>query len=383
MFFGDTARAQKVYETDDVKEQRQIAKKIRPISKHLWDFDITPIVEKGCFLKFSQNKELASFLKSKSSRPLVYSTRFDRILGTGLNLIDLSKSCVNIGDYTTTNLLGTILQKTLSALDKIGYQIPPIYEIPETSDIFPHIIGDIHFACLRKNQTTILTSLNRILEDQKNTHGHHIDFNSFLKTLQSITRQEELESIEKDEKIKIPGIFYNQYDQKSLSTIAKILFRSPTLQLRKNSVPFASTKEKGTKISGSTEYHMNQLCVKITSLDMFQLRSNAPKPTELPRPVNTTQKETKKDDFSAGTGTETSFHQNEKRTHTPKAVNQQYLGTGRYKQSPQNKKPTFPPAPEQANETLAQKKRREFREQIKLEARRRKKERLKSLKPQF
>ena len=187
LFFGDLDTAEKIFNAHDVREQRRLARNIKPINETKWEECHAEILKDGCLLKFTQNRDLASFLKAKSSRPLIYCSRQHPILGK-----DIDISSRQIADIQSKleresgiNTLGNTLKDIADELEHKMGDIPFIVDIDKQSDLFTHIAGDFHFVIDIKEGT--FTSLNRIVQEKQKQHGPAYTIHTLLSTFAYIS----------------------------------------------------------------------------------------------------------------------------------------------------------------------------------------------------
>lgn len=195
LFFGDKVTAEKIFSSHDVREQRRLARYINPISEARWEERHTDILQKGCLLKFTQNKDLASFLKAKSSRPLIYCSRRQPALGIDIDISEQKNAYIQsrYKNKSGQNTLGATLGQVAEMLSTEMANIPIIMSVDKRSDIYPYIAGDIHFVV--DVDKGVFTSLNRIVEAKQKIHGPTYTIHTLLSTFTRTYHNEEAEEI--------------------------------------------------------------------------------------------------------------------------------------------------------------------------------------------
>lgn len=82
--FNDEATLERILEKDSPKDVKDLGRQIQHFDTNLWDSKKFEIVRQANYLKFSQNKELMSFLFQTGNKVLVEASPVDRIWGIGL-----------------------------------------------------------------------------------------------------------------------------------------------------------------------------------------------------------------------------------------------------------------------------------------------------------
>ncbi|TDL99679.1 MAG: hypothetical protein C4K58_07035 [Flavobacteriaceae bacterium] len=107
ILFGDIDSANKILESNNVREQKQLGRQVKNFNKEIWDLNATSIVYNGNKEKFKQNKEFLNLLLSTKGQTIVEASPDDNIWGIGLTK-DQEES-KSIFTWKGTNWLGILL----------------------------------------------------------------------------------------------------------------------------------------------------------------------------------------------------------------------------------------------------------------------------------
>lgn len=107
--FGDTPTAQEVLKEVDPKVMKSWGRKVKNFDCEVWDKARYDVVKRGVTEKFTQNPELADWMKKVECDYFVECSPYDAIWGVKLPLS--SPDAVNPDAWKGTNLLGRILKE--------------------------------------------------------------------------------------------------------------------------------------------------------------------------------------------------------------------------------------------------------------------------------
>jgi ribA/ribD-fused uncharacterized protein len=107
MLFQDIDSANKILNTNNVREQKQLGRQVIGFDKKIWDLNAPTIVYKGNKEKFKQNDELLNLLLSTKGQTIVEASPDDNIWGIGLSKDQ--KDAASILTWQGTNWLGIVL----------------------------------------------------------------------------------------------------------------------------------------------------------------------------------------------------------------------------------------------------------------------------------
>ncbi len=113
--FGDFQAAEKVLKAKNPGEAKAIGRAVVGFNENVWEQERFDIVVNGNIAKFSQNEELARFLKDTGDRVLVEASPVDKIWGIGLS--QDSSDCENPNNWRGLNLLGFALMEVRDQLN--------------------------------------------------------------------------------------------------------------------------------------------------------------------------------------------------------------------------------------------------------------------------
>lgn len=132
ILFKDEESAKKILETNNVKKQKELGRKVKYFNQEEWDKYKFDIIVKGNLLKFSQNEDIKKELLNSGEKIFVEASPYDKIYGVGLkydnNLILDEKNW--LGD----NLLGKALMKVRDILrTQNGDKLKEFFNQPATN----------------------------------------------------------------------------------------------------------------------------------------------------------------------------------------------------------------------------------------------------------
>ena len=84
LLFNDVITANEIIMSSDPAEQKDLGRKVKNFSQTLWDEYKNEIVERGNYLKFSQNDNMKQVLLETENRIIVEANGYDRIWGIGM-----------------------------------------------------------------------------------------------------------------------------------------------------------------------------------------------------------------------------------------------------------------------------------------------------------
>ena len=105
--FGDKAVAAQIMGTDDPAAIKKLGRLVSNYDDNRWNGVRQIAVYEGLLAKFSQNAEMADFLKATSSNILAECSASDRIWGNGLSMTDPAR--FDRAKWTGQNLMGYTL----------------------------------------------------------------------------------------------------------------------------------------------------------------------------------------------------------------------------------------------------------------------------------
>jgi ribA/ribD-fused uncharacterized protein len=112
--FGDTAVMQQILAATTPKQAKSLGRKVTGFDEQRWLEQRFAIVVEGNWLKFSQNPELAAFLRSTGDSVLVEASPVDTIWGIGL--AHDAPEAQNPSQWRGENLLGFALMQVRERL---------------------------------------------------------------------------------------------------------------------------------------------------------------------------------------------------------------------------------------------------------------------------
>ncbi|CAM1343713.1 NADAR family protein [Tenacibaculum amylolyticum] len=114
--FNDEEIVKEILETDHPHDAKKLGRKVRNFDPVTWNEHKYRIVYEGNLAKFSQNKELASFLFHTNDRIIVEASPRDRIWGIGMG--QSNEKAMNPNLWRGHNLLGYVLMEVRDQLKK-------------------------------------------------------------------------------------------------------------------------------------------------------------------------------------------------------------------------------------------------------------------------
>lgn len=114
MTFGDEQSAAAIMKSHNPAEQKLIGRRISNYDDAIWSEKRFEVVKRGSTAKFSENKFLASILKSTGNKILAEASPWDNIWGIGLS--ENNPLRFNEKNWTGRNLLGKALMEVRSTL---------------------------------------------------------------------------------------------------------------------------------------------------------------------------------------------------------------------------------------------------------------------------
>lgn len=110
--FVDNVMYDKIMESTDQKEIKQLGRKIKNFDDKTWDVHKYMIVVLGNYYKFSQNKDLLDILKNTGNMILAEASPYDNVWGIGISSAQAMKGV----QWKGQNLLGNALMEVRSML---------------------------------------------------------------------------------------------------------------------------------------------------------------------------------------------------------------------------------------------------------------------------
>ena len=105
--FGDDAIAAKILDTDDPAIIKKLGRQVSGFDSNHWSGIRQIVVYEGLLAKFSQNPELAEFLKATGNNTLAECSADDCIWGIGLSMTDPAR--FDRAKWNGQNLMGYTL----------------------------------------------------------------------------------------------------------------------------------------------------------------------------------------------------------------------------------------------------------------------------------
>ena len=116
--FGDSDAAAKVLQANNPGEAKKIGRSVRNFQREKWQEHCIAIVTQGNINKFSQNKDILSYLLATKNKVLVEASPHDTIWGIGL--ASDAKGIENPLTWKGKNLLGFALMEARAKLMEKG-----------------------------------------------------------------------------------------------------------------------------------------------------------------------------------------------------------------------------------------------------------------------
>lgn len=114
--FGDEEMMAAILQAKHPKEMKAYGRAVKNFDKDVWENGRYEIVKRGNLAKFSQNPELAAYLKESNKRILVEASPRDRIWGIGMG--QSNPDADNPMKWRGQNLLGFVLTDVRDELMK-------------------------------------------------------------------------------------------------------------------------------------------------------------------------------------------------------------------------------------------------------------------------
>lgn len=115
--FGDNDSLLKIMEADHPAEQKRLGRKVKNFNPDLWNLAAIPLVTKGVYAKFDQNKDLKEQILATGDKIFVEASPVDCVWGIGLHFSD--PLCDDEKNWKGTNWLGIVLNKVRDNLRKV------------------------------------------------------------------------------------------------------------------------------------------------------------------------------------------------------------------------------------------------------------------------
>ncbi len=114
LLFGDLDIYKRIIASEKPGLAKEFGRKVTNFDQQIWEENRFEIVVQANINKFSQNRDLATFLKNTKDRILVEASPLDEIWGIGLSQND--DNAENPYNWKGLNLLGHALMKTRDTL---------------------------------------------------------------------------------------------------------------------------------------------------------------------------------------------------------------------------------------------------------------------------
>ena len=126
-FFGDISTQERLLNSEDALECKNIARDIRDFNRANWNSAAEEQCSEGIKQKFLQNPHLMQLLTATGKKTIVESS-YDDIWGTGLPLSD--SGCLDRSKWKSTGILGRTLMNICELLSSTNMECQPT--VPET-----------------------------------------------------------------------------------------------------------------------------------------------------------------------------------------------------------------------------------------------------------
>lgn len=118
LLFNDKDTADKIIKNPSASYAKKMGRSVKNFDEKVWSEHKIDIVEKGLYLKFSQNDDLKNQLLSTGSKILVEASPIDRIWGIGRSISAATEDVKNNKMSSWgQNLLGLSLMKIRKTLE--------------------------------------------------------------------------------------------------------------------------------------------------------------------------------------------------------------------------------------------------------------------------
>jgi len=112
--FQDDEILEKILDADTPAEAKKLGREVKNYDDKVWLANRYEIVKQGNYHKFSQNRELKTFLLNTKDRVIVEASPVDPIWGIGMASDD--KDVLNVAKWKGLNLLGFALMEVRDEL---------------------------------------------------------------------------------------------------------------------------------------------------------------------------------------------------------------------------------------------------------------------------
>lgn len=112
--FQDHETLEKILDADSPAEAKKLGREVKNYDDKVWLANRYEIVKQGNYHKFSQNRELKTFLLNTKDRVIVEASPVDPIWGIGMASDD--KDVLNVAKWKGLNLLGFALMEVRDEL---------------------------------------------------------------------------------------------------------------------------------------------------------------------------------------------------------------------------------------------------------------------------
>ncbi|PAM95989.1 hypothetical protein B4N84_05435 [Flavobacterium sp. IR1] len=112
--FQDDEILEKILDADTPAEAKKLGREVKNYDDKVWLANRYEIVKQGNYHKFSQNRELKTFLLNTKDRVIVEASPVDPIWGIGMSSDD--KDVLNVAKWKGLNLLGFALMEVRDEL---------------------------------------------------------------------------------------------------------------------------------------------------------------------------------------------------------------------------------------------------------------------------
>ena len=126
-FFGDIATQERLLNSEDALECKNIARDIRDFNRANWNSTAEEQCSEGIKQKFLQNPHLMQLLTATRKKTIMESS-YDDTWGTGLPLSD--PGCLDRSKWKSTGILGRTLMNIRELLSSTNMECQPT--VPET-----------------------------------------------------------------------------------------------------------------------------------------------------------------------------------------------------------------------------------------------------------
>ena len=114
LLFHDQESADAIMNTDNPKTIKQLGRKVKNFNEERWLIYRERIVQRGNYLKFTQNNNLKLLLLETGNKIIAEASPYDKIWGIGLSVN--SPDATNVKKWKGQNLLGVALMMVRNAI---------------------------------------------------------------------------------------------------------------------------------------------------------------------------------------------------------------------------------------------------------------------------